>query len=66
CEEGQIIDVYDGLKGADGSDGKSELELEIEANMLPAGATITDLMDYLKGTDGVDGTDAKLSPSSAG
>ncbi|WP_171260975.1 hypothetical protein, partial [Acinetobacter indicus] len=45
--------------GADGADGKSALELAIEANLLPAGATLTDLMAYLKGTDGVDGTDGK-------
>ena len=40
-----------------GADGKSALELAIEANLLPAGATLTDLMAYLKGTDGVDGAD---------
>ncbi|WP_213032696.1 hypothetical protein, partial [Acinetobacter indicus] len=50
-------DMFNALKGADGADGKSALELAIEANLLPAGATLTDLMAYLKGADGIDGID---------
>ncbi|ENU18482.1 hypothetical protein F994_03002, partial [Acinetobacter bohemicus ANC 3994] len=46
-----------GGTGATGADGKSALEVLIEAGELPVGSTVQDLIKYLKGADGADGQD---------
>ena len=44
------------MESLKGQNGKSALELLIEAKELPQGATVADLIEYLKGQDGKDGS----------